>query len=80
MNAERIAIFEEILDVIIEENADVWNELLEEYKKSGDGIGDNEIYEEIFVTIFALSGASDIAISAIADVIDTRIRKDSVEV
>ena len=39
MNAERIAIFEEILDVIIEENADVWNELLEEYKKSGDGFG-----------------------------------------
>lgn len=61
VSAERKQQFRDILDAIVEDNQETWNELKEEYKLTGDGIGDNEVYEELFSLIFMVSGASDVA-------------------
>ena len=75
ISEERMQQFRDILDAIVADNEETWNDLKEEYKRSGDGIGDNEVYEELFSLIFMVSGASDVAIEAIMDTINEKLKE-----
>lgn len=66
--------FKELLEVVITEIPDYWKDLKELYDANGiEKTMENELFEEFFQTMFVVSGASDVAIQTLLDVIQERL-------